>query len=214
MLMRIFARVLAFALKRLVFLLPRRDITRANGEPYLVRWYLFGEPGGLRYFPAGQDRPKWWQRALTWLPQAYVHQFLASDEPDLFHSHPWDGAISLILSGGYFEQRRALGDLVGVAGMKKRKTYVTTVWHAPGDVNRLDEDTLHRVELSGHWAKVPDSYAIVRAGDREAWTLFMPGKRTGNSWGFWYPKTDEMVPWREHVLRNGGTPVGPREVTS
>lgn len=59
-------------------------ITREDGSPYLIRYYIFFK-----------DRPKW-------VPfNVYLHRTLRSDEDGL-HDHPWPWA-SYILNGGYFE---------------------------------------------------------------------------------------------------------------
>src|ERR1700761_128148 len=85
--------------------LPHRCITRDDGMPYLHRWYLFGEPGGLKYFEEGQREMRWWQRPLArLLPCTYLHRFVSSDTDEELHNPPWE-ATSLILAGGYREER-------------------------------------------------------------------------------------------------------------
>jgi hypothetical protein len=84
--------------------LPVRHITREDAVPYLDRYYLLGDMGGLKYF--GTCKPRWWQHLTTWMPCVYVHRFLADDQDDELHNHPWE-ATSLILAGGYREERRA-----------------------------------------------------------------------------------------------------------
>ena len=53
-----------------------------------------------RYFAAGwspvRKRPG---------PAIYLHHFLSSDPQVAVHSHPWDWSASLILAGGYREER-------------------------------------------------------------------------------------------------------------
>ncbi len=166
-------------LSLLVLLLPKRVITRGNGSPYLERYYLCGEPGGLKYFPGESIR--WWQRALTWLPCVYVHRFRSSDEASELHNHPWS-ATSLILAGGYFEDRLHGGDPrypYGVRGSEIVRRVVR-----PFTINRLAANTFHRVDLI----------------DDDCWTLFVLGSKT-QSWGFWSPRTGEFVNHREHAAR-------------
>ena len=63
--------------------LPCRLIDGPEGEPYLERYYLFG------LF----DR------------HVYVHRFTDSDPDRGLHDHPWNRALSLVLTGGYREIR-------------------------------------------------------------------------------------------------------------
>ena len=88
------------------------------------------------------------------------------------HSHPWRWAVSLILAGGYVEERRTARD-----------TVVARVLRA-GALNFLRADTFHRITLL----------------DGEAWTLFVTGPKVSN-WSFWDPETKWTTPWREFVSR-------------
>ena len=113
--------------------LPCRLIDGEHGEPYLERYYLFGLAG--------------WH--------LYLHRFVDSDPDRGLHDHPWSRAISLVLSGGYDEQRF---DASGAVRCRLIR---------PGRINRLRGETYHRVVLRG----------------RPAWTLFAHGPRV-KGWGF------------------------------
>jgi hypothetical protein len=63
--------------------LPCKIISDA-GRPYLERYYLF-TLFGVRF---------------------YLHRFVASDPDRGLHDHPWPWALSIILSGSYYEHRR------------------------------------------------------------------------------------------------------------
>lgn len=134
--------------------LPHRVIPRPDGAPYLVRYYFFGGP----------------RKESTRPFNLYLHLFLSSDEEDLAHSHPWTRSISLILTGGYREQRR-IGDLLISREVK------------PFSLNFIDADDYHRVDL---------------LKDR-AWTLFLAGS-PDKTWFFWDPKTKETIHWREQIF--------------
>ncbi len=167
--------------------LPHRVITRDDGKPYLNRWFLCGSAAeALRFFPQGDREPRWWQRLTGWLPIVYVHRFDSSDTDDELHNHPW-AATSLILAGGYDEQRRAGSTQIewdGTGGPTgTREVYkVVTNRFSPGNINRLFPDTYHKVTLLG-----PD-----------CWTLIVVGEKV-QSWGFWSPLTGQTVGWREHL---------------
>lgn len=137
--------------------LPYRVIPRPNGEPYLVRYYLIG---GL---PDNENTNRRFK--------VFLHRFLSGDEEEELHNHPWERSVSLILSGGYKEERR-FGDFVESRTIK------------PGMLNFINADDFHRVDLL----------------EDEAWTLFFAGKLTGRSWGFWDRKTKEFIPWREQIF--------------
>lgn len=116
--------------------LPCRFIDGDQGEPYLERYYLFG--------------------AFGW--HAYLHRFVDSDPDRGLHDHPWSRAVSLVLSGGYDEQRPTEGDFERVSVRKIR----------PFRLNFLQGEDFHRV--------------VLRDG-QPAWTLFFHGPRV-KGWGF------------------------------
>lgn len=109
----------------------------------------------------------------------YLHHFHRSDADRDLHNHPWAGS-SIILAGGYREERRVAWGESGEA--IERRTYL------PGDVNTLDPDTFHRVDLLDPIAG--------------CWTLFTTGARS-QSWGFWNRDTGILTPWREAIASRG-----------
>lgn len=156
--------------------LPKRVITRDDGKPYLERWYLCGEAGGLKYFP-GQPQMRWWQRYLTSLPCIYVHRFVSSDDDPELHNHPWE-AVSLILAGGYVEER--LCRWVGRDEWSKTSTYRR--YFRPWSINRIFSDTFHKVTLV----------------EEDCWTLIKCGSKV-STWGFLDVETDTFMHWKQHV---------------
>lgn len=116
--------------------LPCRFIDGDQGEPYLERYYLFGISG--------------WH--------CYLHRFVASDPDRGLHDHPWDRAVSLVLSGGY-EEIRLLDRDRGHTEVRRIR---------PGQLNKLRGEDFHRVVLRDN---------------RPAWTLFLHGPRV-KGWGF------------------------------
>ncbi len=123
-------------LYRLTARLPCRFIDGEQGEPYLERYYVFGGFG--------------WH--------AYLHRFVDSDPDRGLHDHPWRLAVSLVLTGGYDEQRPSNGDFDRVLVRRIR----------PFRLNFLRGEDFHRV--------------VLRDG-RPAWTLFIHGPRV-KGWGF------------------------------
>lgn len=157
-------------------LLPERVIEREDGKVYLRRYYLLGNPEVLeKYFPPG-SRPRWWQRPFAgWKKTAYLHRFESSDIDEELHDHPWSAA-SLILAGGYLEER-----LVPRSGSG---SFVDRFPRRPGAVVRLEPGTYHKVLLF----------------EDDCWSLIVVGERS-KSWGFWNPRTSEYLPWKEHAAR-------------
>ena len=90
--------VLRFLCEKAAKYLPRRSIAKITGEPYLDRYYLFGEkPFG---FPAAL------KPVLDFLPfGVYLHHIHSSDTGPGLHNHPWDMSLSCILAGEYLEER-------------------------------------------------------------------------------------------------------------
>src|SRR3569833_1249508 len=74
--------------ERLAKALPVQHITR-DGKPYLERYFAAG------WSPLNKQSG----------PAIFLHHFVASDSATEVHSHPWGWSASLILTGGYREQR-------------------------------------------------------------------------------------------------------------
>jgi hypothetical protein len=146
---------------------PRVILDRAGRSPYLSRYYLLGRGGE----DGGNDHAEWftWEGAPVGV---FLHCFHRSDDDAALHNHPWAWAVSLILSGGYLEERR-------VAGARVARRVVR-----PGQVNVIRHDTFHRVDLLG----------------TEAWSLFVAGPRVAD-WGFWDRQTGRYVPHGAYFAR-------------
>lgn len=151
-----------------------RTIRRSISEvvPYLTRWYLTKMPrmtdGSFPFDKYGTPREGIIEddrgRAF------WIHRFGQDDEDDP-HNHPWEWAISFILSGGYIEWRFD----------PKTGRETVRVLQAPA-VNIIKHDTFHRVNL---------------IGGEEAWSLFIPGPKT-SSWGVIDMTTRTYRGWREY----------------
>lgn len=178
--MKFLHRLIRMACAAIAKRLPARYITR-DGAPYLERYYLCGpEPA---YFPV-PVKPR-----FAWLPQVYIHRFADSDHDAETHNHPWN-ATSLILAGGYKEERRRVvphvdrdGYATIIPGRFIESLPVTRTFK-PGQVNRIGANDFHKVTLL----------------ESDCWTLFITGEKT-QSWGFWDHEIGEFIPWREHKRR-------------
>lgn len=158
----------------LLHFIPHYTIYRSAGVPYLTRYYLLGGPR-TQNNPDGTPltRMQRLRNRLPWNP--FLHCFHSSDEP-IPHNHPWAG-ISIILRGSYLEWRPSeFHPELGLCDGRALR---------PGDVNRLEADTFHWVEL-----QTP-----------EVWTLFFAGPRM-QEWGF--QTSEGFVEWREYKKRRPG----------
>ena len=151
---------------------PRVIFDRSGNSPYLSRYYITGRPwmpdGSEPIDSSGNPRPG------TVFPigvHFYLHYFHRGDEDLALHSHPWRWSRSLILSGGYIEERRGPDDLV------RRRVCRPWTW------NKIDANDFHRVDLIEH----------------DCWSLFIAGPKHGRSWGFWDRVTGKFLPWREFI---------------
>ena len=114
------------------------------------------------------------------LPALFLHYFFRGDDDVEHHNHPWFWSCSLILAGGYIEER--LTD----EGVIRRHV-------KPGRLNIIRQNDFHRVRVFGS----------------RPWTLFLAGKRCElpeeEAWGFKHPASQQYTPWRKHVdqLRAG-----------
>lgn len=147
--------------------LPTWIITVAEDDPYLARHYVFQKDW----------IPKRWREALAGVPSVFIHEFKRGDSDREYHNHPWHWSFSIILAGGYVEERLKL-----VEGEYRvvEKTF------RPGMLNIIRNDDFHRVAL---------------LDGKTTWTLFVAGRRTGESWGFLDILSREFLPWQEHVQR-------------
>lgn len=120
------------------------------------------EDGVVAYTIMGHDGPddRYMSRMLT--PRIgdrrlMLHHIHRADTDRHMHNHPWAESHSIILHGGYTEERLT-GDGEGTV----------VLLYEPGSQNSLTDKSFHRIT-----AVAPDT-----------WTLFMAGPRTGDLWGF------------------------------
>ncbi len=145
------------ALSLFAKLLPSTVIRGSDGSPYLTKHTIvdLGKKIG----------------------RVHLHRFHRGDEDQECHNHPWHG-VSLILAGGYREERRVdAGDVPTRLGY-----FVSCRDCLPGDVSRIRPDTFHRVDLL----------------DGDCWTLFASGPVV-QKWGFWNRDTNKFTPHKEFV---------------
>ena len=86
----------------------------------------------------------------------FLHAIRLPDRDPDPHTHPFSWSRSLILKGGYTEERGPLGERIRD--------------FRPGRINRIDHDTVHRI--------------VRTRGNRPVWTLFVAGRPHGRGWGF------------------------------
>jgi len=162
---------------------PRVIYDREGKSPYLSRYYLCGRPtmsDGSEPF-ADDGAPK---RDAIWPDDGvsiYLHKFHRSDSDGALHNHPWIWSRSLVLVGGYSEERRKESQVV------RREVL-------PGSWNTIDANDFHRVDLL----------------EKDCWSLFFAGPKTSKSWGFWNRLTGKFLPWRDFIssIRGPGWGVG------
>ena len=164
---------------------PRVIHDRGSTSPYLSRWYLFrGQrptmPDGSEPFnELGNPKPGVILPDVKW--SLYMHRFHRSDEGGELHSHPFEWSVSLVLAGGYTEERVEQAATVHPFPASEAVVRKTV---RPGHLNFIRHDTFHRVDL------LKD----------DAWSLFLVGPKT-KSWGFWDRMTGRYTEWREFLRR-------------
>lgn len=133
-------------------LFPSRSrLIKVDGEPYLRRFYL--KHSGI-------------------LPGLYLHYFYRGDRDRELHNHPWRYSFSLILKGGYKEERLV-------------NNKVRVYHYKAGDVNIIKANDFHRVVM-------PEG-----VNGTGVWTLFCSGKKV-QDWGFIDPNTGEFIDWQTY----------------
>lgn len=154
----------------------RPRIIRRNAHetpPYLTRWYLTRMPsvpdGSFPYSVEGHPKP-----GITGDDSSYslfLHKFGQDDKDADPHNHPWAWAVSLILKGGYIEER--YDSRTGKSAFIPRP--------APC-INFIKHSDYHRVAL---------------VNGEPAWSLFFTGPQV-SSWGFIDRKTRKFMFWQEY----------------
>lgn len=167
-------------------------------RPYLLRWYLTPWRGWWRDVPEHQRTR--WQRVVLWcvrkLPNAYLHQFLRSDDDRALHDHPWLFNASVLLQGSYTEHTIAAGGI-----------HVRTELRA-GAVRFRWGGAPHRVELQVIGGYDLSSEVGGGSGTWYApcWTLFITGPVV-REWGFHCPERG-WVHWRDFTAADDAGAVG------
>lgn len=145
------------AAKRRSFLIPHLD-----GRPYLLRVLLRGRLTGEN------TRPRF---------SLYLHRFLSSDGDAPLHNHPWDWSFSIVLRGGYVEEKRGRD---GVTVIRRLR---------PLRINKLGPRDFHR---------------IVDIKGKETWSLFFAGRKS-RDWGFMVDGI--FIPHQVYMVSKGFKPI-------
>lgn len=196
---------------------PDQIIRRSNGDPYLLRWWLFGTSKHLD--DHGEPQPR---RPLGL--SFYLHCFVRSDDDRALHDHPWP-FTTLLLLGSYIEHVTRTFFTVDVHDETGRELHHarepigrSVEHHVEGDVVRRQAYNAHRVELvpkttrgngdeAGlrvvfmNWMRADaDGISMCESGEHPCWTLFIAG-RWLREWGFWC--RDGWVHWRDYDKAGG-----------
>jgi hypothetical protein len=161
---------------------PRVIYDHEGKSPYLSRYYLKGRPtmpdGSDPFGPDGAPkREAVWREGIG----IYLHKFHRGDDDEALHNHPWVWSRSLVLVGGYVEERRIWLNPPAFFQVERRIV-------RPPSWNKIDADDFHRVDLI----------------EKDCWSLFISGPKTGKSWGFWDRWTSQFWPWREFITKVRG----------
>lgn len=152
---------------------PHVITTRDVGEPYLTRYFLTRQSYKTEGMGQSENAPRF---------GLYLHHFHRGDDGAELHNHPWRWAVSLVLRGGYSEERRAFKAMPVPGGSVWRAVVVRRTVR-PGAINFLTARDFHRVDLL----------------DAEgAWTLFLVGP-ISQSWGFWDRVSGVFTPWKRFL---------------
>lgn len=159
-------------LRALVRVLPAPIVySRKQENPYLSRWILVGSGKGARgLFPRSRLK-------------VCLHRIHRSDAEKELHSHPWRVAVSIILAGGYREERRQPAGI----SIDEGATWYYLVDErtlTAGSVNVIDGDDFHRLEVL----------------EDDAWSLFIAWDDC-KPWAFWNRETGEVIDSRDFFAR-------------
>lgn len=151
-------------------------------NPYLLRIYVSPRDPQFRWLwekiRARAEIGNFDPALFKGVPHFYLHHFFRGDDDRELHNHPWGFSMSLILTGGYIEERW---------DPEAKKTRTRRCY--PGDINVIRASDFHRLTLL-------DS-------TRGCWTLFLSKHRieekNGHDWGFLDTATGTYTPWGPFV---------------
>ena len=131
---------------------------------YLTRYFLFRHSSKTEGMDRHDNPPRW---------GLYLHRFHRGDKDRELHNHPWRWAVSLVLKGGYSEERRV--QFMWDWEVVRRRV-------RPWSLNFFTHRDFHRVDLD----------------NGEAWTLFLVGPVV-QTWGFWDRASNTFTPWKKFL---------------
>ena len=161
------------------FLRRKRTIpSRVDSGPYLTRYHQIGCPthpdGKWPFDEAGNPRAG---SVKAKGRCAWIHNIHRSDSEQELHNHPWAWAISIIIWGGYWEERREWDSQKEIRQQITRECWkIVRRWRGPGSISLIRDSTYHRIDV----------------GPRRVWTLFITGPAT-SGWSFWDRRTGTVV---------------------
>lgn len=139
----------------------RTKLIEVEGKPYLLRFYI--KHNGL-------------------LPGIYLHHFYQSDPDRDLHNHPWLWAFSIILTGGYYEER----------------VVAPIIWSMP-ELNQFEPSTFERKAPGFNFIGRGVFHRVVLKDLKQgAWTIFVSGREV-RDWGFLTRYTQRFVPHMEYL---------------
>lgn len=115
----------------------------------------------------------------------YLHHIKRADEDPALHSHPWEWTQTMVLHGGYMEER---GELIDAGTPVERLVTFMDRELGPEQSALMTHNSFHRIK-----EVQPDT-----------WTLFFTGPKR-HSWGF-YVEGRGVVNWRDRLKERGLTP--------
>lgn len=165
-----------------------RKLLRSHVNTMLARNQDVRIPG-VKTVPAYMLR--WWKLPRNWALNVYYHIVKRSDDDTAHHDHPW-WSFSIVLEGGYYEERIAAG------GVKSRK------WCGPGSMLfRRTGKFAHRLVLENKPYAVLGDALDGKMRELPAKTIFITGPVL-RRWGFHH--TDSWVDayeWDDYCQARG-----------
>jgi hypothetical protein len=136
--MKLIVAMLLFylAVRTMRLFVERQVIRNAQGDAYLVRYFVF--------------RSRLLERCGLNIGRVYLHHILRSDHDRALHDHPWN-FVSIILRGGYYEHSDPRQRLSQLRGQFEDGTAFR--WYGVADVLCRGAGWRHRLRLpEGHTA--------------------------------------------------------------
>lgn len=153
----------------------RKKVISAEGETYMVRYYLIGDGSGAGW-------------------ELYLHKILRKDWARDPHDHPWKWFLSIVLWGGYEQE---LTDAVPYHRLRHNGTVVDERFRLYSESKKIRFFNLFRNNPYRSESHVRRFHVITKLHRKPTWTLVLVPPKY-KEWGFMHQHLKRFIPVSEY----------------